>query len=158
VPYYRDQHGFVGHLAGGWQMSGITRVQSGQPLTVNGNNALNSNLRADYLGGGINISNPTIGHWFNTAAFAIAPANRLGTAGVGTVNGPGLFTWDMSLRKDIAMPWERLHLRFEGDMFNILNHTNFKNPTTSMNNLTTFGTVSSSGPPRQIQFAMKLTF
>jgi hypothetical protein len=163
LPWYREQQGFVGHVAGGWEVSGITRAQTGEPFTVRGANALGT-LRADYLGGPVNIDNPTINHWFNTAAFATAPATRLGTAGVGTVNGPGLFSWDMSLRKDIATT-ERLHLRLAMDMFNILNHTNFRfdsitsltpNSTTVTNG--SYGSVATSGPPRQIQFSVKLSF
>ena len=44
-PFFRDQRGFVGHLLGGWQLSGVTTFESGQPFTVaNG-------LDADGIGG-----------------------------------------------------------------------------------------------------------
>ncbi|MET0650281.1 MAG: carboxypeptidase regulatory-like domain-containing protein [Pyrinomonadaceae bacterium] len=33
-PFFRDQRGFVGHLLGGWQLSGVTTFESGQPFTV----------------------------------------------------------------------------------------------------------------------------
>jgi hypothetical protein len=164
APFFRDQHGFIGHLAGGWELSGITRAQSGEPFTVRGANGLGS-VRADYLGGPINISNPTPNHWFNTAAFAVAPINRLGTAGVGQVHGPGLFTWDMSLRKALPLPKEGWQLRFQADMFNILNHTNFRfdsitslTPNSTTVTQSSYGTVTAAGPPRQIQFGAKLTF
>jgi hypothetical protein len=164
MPFFRDQNGAAGHLAGGWELSGITRAQSGEPYTVRAPNALGT-VRADYLGGPINISNPTPDHWFNTAAFAAAPVTRLGSAGVGQVHGPGLFTWDMSLRKAIPLPKEGWQLRLQADMFNILNHTNFRfDSITSLTpNATTFGNgnygkVSQAGPPRQIQFGAKLTF
>jgi Carboxypeptidase regulatory-like domain len=164
APFFRDQHGFVGHLAGGWELSGITRAQSGEPFTVRGANGLGS-VRADYLGGPINISNPTPDHWFNTAAFVVAPINRLGTAGVGQVHGPGLFTWDLSLRKAIPLPKEGWQMRFQADMFNILNHSNFRfDSITSLTPANTtvtdgkYGTVTAAGPPRQIQFGLKLMF
>ena len=35
LPWYRNQHGLVGHLVGGWEMSGILyAVNSGLPLTA----------------------------------------------------------------------------------------------------------------------------
>lgn len=164
APFFRDQHGFIGHLAGGWELSGITRAQSGEPFTVRGANGLGT-VRADYLGGPINISNPTPDHWFNTGAFAVAPINRLGTAGVGQVHGPGLFTWDMSLRKALPLPKEGWQLRLQADMFNILNHTNFRfdsisslTPNSTTVTQSSYGTVTAAGPPRQLQFGAKFTF
>jgi len=44
-PWFREQRGFVGHVLGGWQLSGVTTFESGQPFTVaNG-------LDADGIGG-----------------------------------------------------------------------------------------------------------
>ncbi|MCA1628454.1 MAG: TonB-dependent receptor, partial [Acidobacteria bacterium] len=45
-PFFRDQRGFVGKLLGGYQISGVTSLESGSPFTVfNG-------LDSDGLGGG----------------------------------------------------------------------------------------------------------
>jgi hypothetical protein len=63
----------------------------------------------------------------------------------------------MSARKAIRLWNESTRLQFRMDMFNILNHTNFRQPNVSVTN-NSFGTISSAGPPRQIQLALKLTF
>jgi hypothetical protein len=157
LPWFRHQQGLLANVAGGWEVSGVTRYQTGAPQTVTGTNALGSNLRADYNGSGIGISDPGPNQWFNTAAFSIAPVTRLGTAGNNTVVGPGLFTWDMSMRKGFRVWREGTRLEFRADMFNILNHTNFHQPNVSVSS-TSFGTISAAGPPRQIQLALKLTF
>jgi len=34
LPFYRNQNGFVGKLLGGWEISGITTIQTGQSLTI----------------------------------------------------------------------------------------------------------------------------
>ena len=34
LPFYRDQKGLVGHLVGGWELSGLYTINSGLPLTV----------------------------------------------------------------------------------------------------------------------------
>jgi hypothetical protein len=48
-------------------------------------------------------------------------------------------------------------LQFQADGFNIMNHVNFRGPDTNRNNAS-FGTISSSGPARNIQFALKYNF
>ncbi|HZR28209.1 MAG TPA: carboxypeptidase regulatory-like domain-containing protein [Terriglobales bacterium] len=165
-PFFHDQQGFVGKALGGWEFSGITRAQTGAPFTVTGT-ASGSALgrrRADYLGGDINISNHTPNHWFNTAAFAAAPDTRLGNSFPGVVRGPGLYTWDLSLRKQFNIQ-ENWRLRFQTDFFNAFNRANFRFDTLTAlvaNNTNindgSFGTVTSAGPARNIQFGLKLTF
>ncbi|MGH9956294.1 MAG: carboxypeptidase regulatory-like domain-containing protein [Pyrinomonadaceae bacterium] len=47
LPFHREQRGFVGHVVGGWQLSGVTTWESGVPFSVfNG-------LDSDGIGGGL---------------------------------------------------------------------------------------------------------
>jgi len=54
-PFFRSQQGPIGVLLGGWQLGGITRAQTGQPLTVTAGNLPVGNLsftrRADFVPG-----------------------------------------------------------------------------------------------------------
>jgi hypothetical protein len=34
LPFYRNQNGFVGKVLGGWEISGITTIQTGQSLSI----------------------------------------------------------------------------------------------------------------------------
>jgi hypothetical protein len=68
--------------------------------------------------------------WFNTAAFATPSQVTLGTAGPGVVRGPGLYNWDITLRKVFALR-EGWTMRFEAQAFNLMNHVNFRNPSTT---------------------------
>ncbi len=34
LPFYKDQNGFVGKILGGWQMSGVTVLQTGTPFNI----------------------------------------------------------------------------------------------------------------------------
>ena len=40
LPWLRGQQGFVGNLVGGWEVSGVTRFQTGAPQTVTGTKRL----------------------------------------------------------------------------------------------------------------------
>ena len=80
LPFMRQQHGFAGRVLGGWELSGKTRWQSGQYLTVSGNTSTGTR-RADYVGGEISIDDRTTERWFNTEAFEQPAAFTFGNAG-----------------------------------------------------------------------------
>jgi hypothetical protein len=54
VPWYREQKGLVGHVVGGWEVSGIYAIDSGLPLTVSATSATSA---AYNLPGGTSILN-----------------------------------------------------------------------------------------------------
>ena len=155
LPFFSKMDGISGVLLSGWEVSGITRYQSGAYFTVTGSTAIGTR-RADYVGGSVLLADPGPNGWTNPAAFAAAPATRRGNSGVGSVQGPNLITFDFSFRKQFSLT-ERFKLRFQADMFNAFNRTNFRAPS---NVVTTagFGTITTTGPARNIQFGLKLNF
>ena len=103
------------------------------------------------------LSNPTPQEWFNVNAFAIPPQYTFGNAGRNILRGPNLGTVDLSLRRTFVLR-ERLRLTAEAQSFNALNRANFNLPSAIADNPVTFGRISSARAPRQIQFALRLTF
>ena len=157
IPFMRDRGGVLGNTLGGWEVSGITRFQSGQDFTVTGDTSIGSR-RADYVGGDIQLpeSEQTVQRWFNTQAFAIAPADRRGNAVVGQVQGPGVQLWDLSLRKRFAVT-QRINAAFQADFFNAFNLVNYTGLSVNMSSAN-YGAVTTSAPARNIQLGLKLTF
>ncbi|HJP90349.1 MAG TPA: carboxypeptidase regulatory-like domain-containing protein [Pyrinomonadaceae bacterium] len=155
LPFFSKMKGFGGAVLSGWEISGITRYQAGAPFTVTANTAIGTR-RADYLGGPVLLSDPGANGWINPAAFGPAPDTRRGNSGVGIVTGPNLQTWDFSMRKQFTIS-ERFNIRFQADMFNAFNHTNLRGPST-VRTTAGFGTITTAGPPRNIQFGLKLNF
>jgi hypothetical protein len=155
LPFFRAMKGIGGAVLSGWEVSGITRYQSGPFLTVTGNTSIGGR-RADYLGGPVLLTNPGPDGWINPAAFAAAPDTRRGNSGVGIVTGPSLQLWDFSMRKQFSVT-EKVKVRFQADMFNAFNRANFKGPATTVTS-GGFGTISNTGPSRNIQFGLKLDF
>ncbi len=152
-------HGLARAILHGYEVSGITRLQSGAYLTATATgNSIFGNRRADCVSPDALFPNGERGpnNWANRAAFAAAPDTRRGTCGVGTIEGPGAQTWDFSLRRRFELT-EKFKLQFQADIFNAFNRTNFRDLETNLNNAA-FGTISTSGPPRNIQFGLKLTF
>ncbi|HEU4711466.1 MAG TPA: carboxypeptidase regulatory-like domain-containing protein [Pyrinomonadaceae bacterium] len=159
VKMFARTHGFVRAILDGYEVSGITRLQSGAYLTVTATgNSVFGNRRADCLSPDQLFPNGERGpnNWANRAAFAAAPDTRRGTCGVGTLQGPGSQTWDFSLRRRFELT-EKFRLQFQADIFNAFNRSNFRDLEANLSNAS-FGTISTSGPPRNIQFGLKLTF
>jgi hypothetical protein len=155
LPLLRGQNGFVRSTAGGWQASGVIRVQTGQYYTVTGSTSTGTR-RANYVGGPITVDNPTPQLYFNKNAFTAAPTGAFGNSGTGIVEGPGLQSYDLSLAKHFAFT-ERFDLKLQGDFFNAFNITNFS----TLNVVTSgggYGTLSSAYPSRNIQLSLKLSF
>lgn len=161
LPFFRNLKGIGGEVLSGWEVSGITHLQSGSYLTPTATSSIGSR-RADYIGGSLSVpsgQDPTV--WFNTAAFAPPPDGRLGNAGVGIIVGPGRRLWDLAARKlfDIT---EGIKLQFQADFFDAFNQTNFTDPGVAFGSLTSlntsFGKISGAAPGRNIQMGLKLVF
>jgi hypothetical protein len=178
LPFFRSQHGVIGHVLGGWELSGITRIQSGQSLTVTqSSDPFNSadwpagtpgvypggigidpspiSPRADLVPG-VSVNGPgTVNEFFNTAAFTNA-IGHFGTEGRGVFLGPGLDNWDMAAMKNIQFG-ERVRFQLRGEFFNAFNHVNFTSVSTNVNS-STFGRLTADYEPRIIQVGAKLNF
>ncbi len=155
VPLFKNRGGFVEAALGGWEVSGITRLQSGGYLTPSANTSIGGR-RADYLGVDVALADPSETMWFNTAAFGPAPEDRRGNAPVGIIQGPGRHTWDVSFRKKIRIT-QRTRLGLQADVFNLFNRVNLNNPSVNFNDAN-YGRIASAGPPRQVQIGIRFEF
>ncbi len=72
--------------------------------------------------------------------------------------GTGSIRADMAIAKETALWGEHLNGEFRADFFNLLNHTNFADPYTNINNPDFFGQTLFAGDPRVVQLSMRLTF
>ena len=155
LPQLKTAMGVVRGVLGGWQLSGVIRLQTGPYSTVTGSTSV-STRRADYVSGDIYPSAQNINNWVNKSAFTAAPAGRFGNLGINTILGAGLQAYDMSIAKHFRIT-ERFDLRLQGDFYNAFNVANFNGLNTTITN-TAFGSIASAYPPRQIQLALKLAF
>jgi Carboxypeptidase regulatory-like domain/TonB-dependent Receptor Plug Domain/TonB dependent receptor len=156
MPKLRQANAIVRTVAGGWQVSGVIRLQTGPYSTVTGATSTTTR-RADYVGGDIYAqTGQNINNWLNKAAFATASNGAWGNSGINIVEAPGLQSYDLSVAKHFKVT-ERINLRFQGDFYNAPNVANFSGLNTTITS-SAYGTVSSAYPPRQIQLALKLAF
>lgn len=149
-------------LLGGWQLSTITILQSGQPLTFGiSNDNLNSGFsnRADLACPSIRkIGKPS--EWFDTSCLTTPPQYQLGNSGAGKVLGPSYRNSDVSLVKSVKFR-DRMTASFQVDAFNLTNTPHYANPNTTCCTAQnpSFGKITSTnGTPREIQLGGHFTF
>jgi hypothetical protein len=153
--------GLGGHLVRGWAISGISTIQTGQPITAT-LNFDNSNTGTtnwpNRIGSGV-PANRSINNWVDAAAFTFPAAYTFGNAGRNTLIGPGFASTDVSLARNFGLPInERSRLEFRAETFNLLNTPQFGNPNVTLGN-TAFGTIGGTARSnRQMQLGMKILF
>jgi hypothetical protein len=168
-----DATGALNQVIGGWQVASIVSHATGNYFTVLDANGNFSN--SDGGAGGVSQRTDTVGNpnahpcvpgtFFNTCAFADPPLGSFGNTRRNTIEGPGYTTWDYSMFKNFKTT-EKTNLEFRAEFFNVLNHTNFlfamtgpQNPNNStILGTPQFGFLTAARDPRQIQFALKLSF
>ncbi len=161
LPGLKGRPAYLRMPFGGWQLSAISRLQSGFYFTIIGSTPILGTRVADYLGGNVILPNPGPNAYINPAAFAVAPQNRFGSSGTGNVEGPGLQLNNFSVTRFFRAGQDgKYTLRFRADFNNIFNHTNFQpfaSGSLTVGN-SSFGTLTSAYPARAIQLGLKLTF
>jgi hypothetical protein len=171
-------------LASNFKLSGIVQIYSGSPLAITGSacqvnpaeSTCNPTVAPGFTGpgriagkwgqGATATSSPS---YLNSAAFVpvstLTEANSpyaytfgdaARTAPFGMF-GPGNYDIDISLRRNFALT-ERAHLTFEGDLYNLTNHTDFLVGGTTFGSAS-FGTVSGqANSSRDAQLSLRLEF
>jgi hypothetical protein len=102
------------------------------------------------------LANPSIGEWFNTAAFVTPPIGQYGNARRNSIIGPGSKVFDMAFTKIFPLKEARV-IEFRVQATNILNMPNYSSIDTTVNS-PTFGRVTSVGGMRQFTMTARFRF
>ncbi|HXJ91200.1 MAG TPA: TonB-dependent receptor [Candidatus Binatia bacterium] len=151
-------------IFGDWQWSGDWTIASGLPFTprllgdfADVNRGSNGSLRPDLVAGQpVSIANPSIGMWFNTAAFVAPPVGQYGDARRNSIVGPGSKVFDMAFTKIIPLKESRV-LEFRAQATNVFNIPNYSSIDTNVNS-PTFGRVTTVAAMRQITITARFRF
>jgi hypothetical protein len=158
---YANDGSPIGHVIGGWEVGGLTVLQSGLPYTVTvpgSPSNTSGGSRANPVAGVNPIpANQSINLWFDPSAFTTPAAFTWGTLGRNTLRAPALYNLDFSVSRKFPFG-ERRELQFRTEFFNGLNHPQFGLPNSTAG-VGGAGTITSTQRSnRQIQFALRLAF
>lgn len=184
LPFFRNsKNGFTHNVLGGWQISGITNIESGQPIsrvlastTNGGRNGNRAQLVGNPTGGLAGTIDPVSGlpFIFDPTAFANPVLGTYGNSGRAIFRLPGRNQTNLSLVKNLYFSQEKgRYLQLRAESFNVFNHTQFL-PGSVDNQLggspcvpggtiavcanPTTGRPTATRLPREFQFGAKLYF
>jgi hypothetical protein len=180
LPFFKNHSSLSGKLLGGWQISGVTQFQTGQPCGVaeakdyagvglDSNFGCGTNGQYYVVNGTPKIIGTfgTSGQWFDTSVFAKPTVGTFSTQRVrDLIYQPGFQNWNLGLFKAFPIDEQR-GFQFRAEAFNFINHPNWGggsgggvnfNPTSS-----NFGKVTTKGGgvgggERNLQLSLRLYF
>jgi hypothetical protein len=156
LPFFETQKGVLGRILGGWDLSGVSTFESGNPLNVYSgpdadgiggaydrpdiNPAGKAGVRAKpsttsptgYVNPEANNApiDPREARYIGLPAFTGTVPLRTGNAGRNTERLPWLNNWDANLTKEIRVTeGTRIQLRWEA--YNVFNHPQYTHPSVS---------------------------
>lgn len=169
VPFLKDSSNPVlKYVVAGWQVGGVTTVQSGTPVNVTigtdrANIGISGLQRPNLVGPAPPLSceasatGRDLINCFDSSAFALPDQYTFGNAPRNLLRGPKFVSTDLSLVKTFALAGAA-RLQFRAEIFNAFNTVNYANPN-AVFGTAPFGRISATnGNMRQIQLGGKLLF
>jgi hypothetical protein len=95
-------------------------------------------------------------HWFNTAAFTVAPQFTIGSSSRNPVRGPSYRDVDLGVMRRVPVRGGTA-IELRAEVFNLLNTVNFGAPA-AVAGAANFGTITTALDPRVVQLAIKVLF
>ncbi len=182
LPFWLHDREWYKKIAGGWQVSGITRVASGLPINViqpSGQSLAGNLVTTASVGQRPNlVGNPYLHgngkQYLNYVSFVAPAAGTYGNLGYDAIKGPLFDNWDAALQKNIPI-LESIAMEFRAEMFNVPNHLspftvngtlgspqadgtyqpNASNKGAFQNS---FGQVTAATDPRTMEFVLRIKF
>ena len=159
LPFWLSGSEWYKKAFGGWQLSGITTLNTGLPL--------NLGIVGDRAGTGLGNQRPDVVgdwqqnagtrfQWFNQSAFALPALGTFGNLGRNIVRGPGTNNWDASIQKNFRIN-EKVNMQFCTEFYNAPHHFSWLGVGTTLA-AGNFGQITSASDPRSLQFGLRLDF
>ncbi|MCU1323358.1 MAG: putative collagen-binding proteinTonB-dependent receptor family protein [Acidobacteriaceae bacterium] len=180
LPYGHGRHfgassGYLmNSVLGGWQLTMVNTMTSGLPVNITYSLATSSGLYGSSLvtyrpsrsaAGGL-IKAPssnraktatTVTGYFNSAALTAPTTSGWGNVTRNSERSNAFYQADLGLHKAFPLWNENAKFDFRAEAFNILNKVNYAQPDGTFG-ASTFGTITTAYPARQLQLAAKLIF
>ncbi|MCC6341935.1 MAG: TonB-dependent receptor [Bryobacterales bacterium] len=169
IPFFGVTNPILKGMFAKWQANGILIFQSGLPFNVTtGTDTANTAASGPYRPDLVHAASDNCGRGnligcIDPSAFTVAdlypitPANfAYGNAGRNILFGPASQTVNFSIFKNFPIR-ERLQFQIRLETFSLFNHTNFGNPSATINT-SSFGNITSASANRNIQIGAKLQF
>jgi outer membrane receptor protein involved in Fe transport len=171
LPFFSNEHGWLGQAFGGWQFSGVVKLAKGNPFTVT-TTAFDLNFDAFSESRPVILDPSILGNSVNHPATSrdALPRSAFRTLTVNDSNTPilgrntffldGVKNVDLGIMKIFNMPWEGHKVTLRADLFNAFNHVQYGFPSALITN-TNFGAITGAAAlyvPRNIQVSLRYQY
>jgi hypothetical protein len=174
---WRNIPGAFGKILGGWSLSGIVRLNSGNPFNLIADQPRMGSFQYREISGPSSLDlvpegdqnpvrpqNPD--QYFDVDQFSFPTPFFLGNLGRNVTSSPGIANVDATLMKDTAISslGENASVQFRAEFFNLFNRPNFGLPALNLfdrngNRFSNAGEIETTRTSsRQIQLALRLVF
>ena len=173
LPETRHLGRFGRQVINGWRLNDITYIQSGSPFTItSGTDSNYDGTNDDYPNV---IGDPythakarqaKIREYIKPASFVVPAAGTFyGNEQRNQLYLPATTQTNVSMFKEFSMP-HQTRLQFRAEAFNVIGNVNLISPRTSLPPISSaanlsnpsFVQLTTAGPPRQLQFALRFIF
>lgn len=155
---YASQSRLFNLVAGGWDLSGVYSIYSGQFLTplwtgpdptgtafTGSRTPAQVTIRPDHLrNANLAFDQRAVNRWFDSSAFGAPRSGNYGSSAKGVIIGPGSNIFNAGIAKNFPIR-ERVNLRLELTSTNSFNHPNWANPGVNITSLGQVGVISAVG-------------
>ncbi len=164
LPRFRTMPRLARLFVDGWEWNGIVSLEAGLNFNVvsgrdNSGNGINQD-RPDLIGSPYLPTNrrrsELIARFFDPSAFRQNAAGTHGNVGRLLLRGPGEAMVDLGLVKTFFVN-ERHRVQYRVEAFNAFNRVNLDNPNANIS-APAVGRITSAGPPRVFQMALRYQF
>ena len=159
LPFWLHGDNWYQKALGGWQVSGVTTIQTGLPfnVTIQPDQAgigISGSQRPNLVGDALQTASRR--QYLNPAAFAVPAAGNFGNLGAYALYYPLFSNWDASLQKSFPIT-EKVQARFRAELYNFPNHLSYTTVSTTVGS-SNFGQVTAATDPRTLQLALRISF
>lgn len=171
LPFFREQQGVLGRIAGGWQVSGFLTLQSGAPFSplngadpgfrLSGIDALVGNAIRPDVATSLDLSRMTLREILQaggrTLFSQVTAASPIGNAGRNILRADGINNLDLAIVKNIRIS-ESNTLQYRCEFYDSSNTRNYGIPESRVNSSAWGLEGNTNGGNRRIVMGLRYTF
>jgi hypothetical protein len=167
LPFWLHGRSWVQKSLGGWQVSGVTTIQTGLPLNAvitsdqagigySSTASSYGGQRPNLIGNALAPAGAARTQILNPLGFAVPTAGTVGNLGAFALTYPLYANWDVSAQKAFPIG-ERVRANLRAELYNFPNHFSFTTISNVFGN-SNFGQATAATDPRTLQLALKVSF
>jgi len=160
LPFWLQGRNWYQKALGGWQISGVDKIQSGLPINITMSNDVAGtgtagSQRPDRVLDNLYLHDDRK-QWLNANAFTTPASGTFGNLSAYAAQLPLFSNWDLAIQKSYNFEGG-FSASLRAELFNVPNHLSYTSVTTNTSS-SAFGQINGATDPRTLSLAVKIKF